>query len=79
MRLHGARKKQSDYVPRHPGIIEPSGGDNEIWRFGDENYPILKSLIELRERLKDYTCKYMDEASRTGAPIMRPMFWWKLE
>ena len=75
MRLHGARKKQSDYVPRHPGIIEPSGGDNEIWRFGEDNYPILKSLIELRERLKDYTCKYMDEASRTGAPIMRPMFW----
>ena len=75
MRLHGARKKQSDYVPRHPGIIEPSGGDNEIWRFGDDNYPVLKSLIELRERLKDYTCKYMDEASRTGAPIMRPMFW----
>ena len=75
MRLHGARKKQSDYVQRHPGIIEPSGGDNEIWRFGEKNYPILKSLIELRDRLKDYTCKYMDEASQTGAPIMRPMFW----
>ncbi|MBR6403674.1 MAG: hypothetical protein IKS48_09860 [Eubacterium sp.] len=75
MRLHGARKKQSDYVERHPGIIEPSGGDNEIWSFGEENYPILKELIELRERLKDYTCKYMDEASKTGAPIMRPMFW----
>ena len=75
MRLHGARKKQSDYQFRHPGIIEPSGGDNEIWCFGDDNYPILKGLIELRERLKDYTCKYMDEASETGAPIMRPMFW----
>ena len=75
MRLHGARKKQSDYIPRHPGIIEPSGGDNEIWCFGEENYPILKSLIELRERLKDYTCRFMEEASATGAPIMRPMFW----
>lgn len=75
MRLHGARKKQSDYVYRHPGIIEPSGGDNEIWSFGERNYPILKHLIELRERMKDYTCKYMDEASKTGAPIMRPMFW----
>ncbi|MBO4291801.1 MAG: hypothetical protein J5898_07830 [Lachnospiraceae bacterium] len=75
MRLHGARKKQSDYVERHPGIIEPSGGDNEIWCFGEANYPVLKGLIELRERLKDYTCKYMDEASETGAPVMRPMFW----
>ena len=39
------------------------------------NYPILKNLIETRDRLKDYICKYMDEASATGAPIMRPMFW----
>lgn len=75
MRLHGTRQRPSYHVDRHPGIIEPSGGDNEIWCFGDENYPVLKSLIELRERLKDYTCKYMDEASSTGAPIMRPMFW----
>lgn len=75
MRLHGARKKQSSYVPRHPGIIEPSGGDNELWSFGEQNYPILKSLVELREKLKGYTCKYMDINSETGAPIMRPMFW----
>lgn len=75
MRLHGSRLRPSYHVNRHPGVKEPSGGDNEIWCFGDENYPILKDLIELRERLKDYTCKYMDEASRTGAPIMRPMFW----
>lgn len=75
MRLHGSRLRPSYHKPRHPGIIEPSGGDNEIWCFGERNYPILKELIELRERLKDYTCQYMDEASATGAPIMRPMFW----
>lgn len=75
MRLHGARKKQSDYVPKNPGIIEPSGGDNEIWSFGEKNYPILKRLLEIREKLKDYTCKYMDINSATGAPVMRPMFW----
>lgn len=75
MRLHGARLRPSDHKMRHPEIIEPSGGDNEIWRFGERNYPILKALIELRERLKDYTCRYMDIASTTGAPIMRPMFW----
>ena len=74
MRLHGARKRQKNYVSRHPGIIEESGGDNEIWSFGERNYPILKSLIELRQRLKPYICKQMDIASKTGAPIMRPMF-----
>jgi len=74
MRLHGARKKQSTYVPKNPGIIEPSGGDNEIWSFGERNYGIIKNLIEIRERLKDYTCKYMDLNAKTGALVMRPMF-----
>lgn len=75
MRLHGVRMRPSYHVEKHPGVKEASGGDNEIWSFGERNYPILKSLIELRERLKDYTCKCMDEAERTGAPVMRPMFW----
>ena len=74
MRLHGARKRQSGYKSRHPGIIEESGGDNEIWSFGEENYPILKNLIALRQRLKPYICRQMDIASKTGAPVMRPMF-----
>jgi alpha-D-xyloside xylohydrolase len=75
MRLHGVRIRQSNYEFKNPGIIEPSGGANEIWCFGEENYPILKNLIEIRDRLKDYICKYMEETSETGAPIMRPMFW----
>lgn len=75
MRLHGSRRRESTYKYRHPGIIEPSNGANELWSFGEKVYPILKSLIELRCRLRDYTCKYMDIASETGAPIMRPMFW----
>lgn len=74
MRLHGARTRSKNHVPKHPGIIEQSGGDNEIWAFGDENYPILKKLIELRERMKPYTKKYMDIAEQSGKPIMRPMF-----
>lgn len=44
MRLHGARKRQSTYTERHPGIIEPSGGDNEIWSFGEKNYHIIKNI-----------------------------------
>ena len=74
MRLHGARLKPENYVPRHPEVKEISGGDNEIWSFGNRNYTILKKLVELREGLKPYICKYMDITSKTGAPIMRPMF-----
>lgn len=75
MRLHGARLREKDYEYRHPGIIEPSGGANEIWRFGEENYEIIKSLIELRERLRPYLVRLMEENCAAGSPVMRPMFY----
>ena len=74
MRLHGARKKTKNQIDRHIGVKEASGGDNEIWSFGERNYPILKDLIMLRERLKPYILKHMKVASEEGAPLMRPMF-----
>lgn len=73
-RLHGVRIKPKNHVDRHPGIHETSGGDNEIWSFGERNYEILKSLIELRERLRPYVMEYMQEAKVTGVSIMRPLF-----
>lgn len=74
MRLHGARKKPKNYIPRHPNVKEISGGDNEIWSFGENNYPILKELIMLRNRLKPYILHHMDKASEYGTPMMRPLF-----
>lgn len=74
MRLHGSRLRTPGQPEPNPGIIERSGGENEIWSFGEENYPILKELIELRERLRPYICHYMEIASREGKPVMRPMF-----
>ncbi len=74
MRLHGARKQPKNYVPRHPGVKEISGGDNEIWSFGEKNYPILKDLVMLRNRLKPYILQQTKLASEKGTPIMRPMF-----
>jgi alpha-D-xyloside xylohydrolase len=73
-RLHGARKRTANQAERNPGVNERSGGDNEIWSFGEKAYPILKRLIELRERLRPYIHRYMEIASETGAPLMRPMF-----
>jgi len=74
MRLHGARKRTANQPEPNPGIIERSGGPNEIWMFGERNYEIIKKLIETREKLRPYIMKYMDIASKTGSPIMRPMF-----
>jgi len=75
MRLHGDRKRTKDQPNPHSELMCKSGGPNEIWCFGEENYEILKKLIETRERLKPYTVKYMNIASMTGSPIMRPMFY----
>ena len=74
MRLHGDRKRTKDQPNPHPELMCKSGGPNEIWCFGDENYITIKKLIETREKLKPYIVKYMDIASKTGSPIMRPMF-----
>ncbi len=73
-RLHGARLRTPGQPERNPGVKEKSGGDNEIWSFGEKAYPILKNLLELRERLRPYLHKQMDIASETGIPVMRPMF-----
>ena len=70
MRLHGSR----DGHDRSRNIREPSGGDNEIWSFGEENLPVLADLIALRYRLIPYIAKHMKAASESGAPVMRPMF-----
>lgn len=69
-RLHGSR----DGHDRTRDIIEPSGGDNEIWSFGERNTEILKELILLRNRLQPYIKSHMIKASEQGDPVMRPMF-----
>lgn len=74
MRLHGSRRRTEHQGKPNPALKEPSGGENEIWSFGDKTYLILRDLIGLRERLRPYIHRHMDIASETGAPLMRPMF-----
>ena len=75
MRLHGSRLRTKNQEEPNKGIIERSGGPNEIWSFGERNYTIIKDIIETREKLRPYIMKRMDIASKTGSPIMRPMFY----
>lgn len=70
MRLHGSRNG----ADRTRDIKEPTGGDNEIWSFGEKNLPILSELIKLRYRLIPYITTQMEVASKEGIPVMRPMF-----
>lgn len=71
MRVHGNRNRHGE---KKRDVKEPSGDPNEIWSFGDENYPILKDLVLLREKLRPYIEKQMKIAATLGYPVMRPMF-----
>lgn len=68
MRLHGDRE------PNQPFSTHMSGGPNEVWSYGDEAYPILREHLLVRERLRPYVHELAEEAHRTGAPPMRPLF-----
>ena len=70
MRLHGTRAGH-DWTR---GVKEPTGGDNELWSFGEANLPILKDIVDLRYRLIPYIREQMELASKKGYPVMRPMF-----
>ena len=48
--------------------------DREPWVDGPEHEAIRKRYIETRYRLLPYIYTGMEEASRTGVPLMRPMF-----
>ncbi len=68
-RNHGFR------LPMPPWNEMRSGGPNEVWDYGEEAYPILVKYMELREQLKPYILEQMKIASRTGRPVMRPLFY----
>ncbi|NUT37214.1 MAG: glycoside hydrolase family 31 protein [Hamadaea sp.] len=68
MRLHGERE------PHQTFSTAITGGPNEVWSYGDEAYAILRDHLLLRERLRPYVRTLSEEANRTGAPPMRPLF-----
>jgi alpha-D-xyloside xylohydrolase len=65
MRLHGHREP----------IIGLTGGENEVWSFGDDAFRIIKGLLKLREELRPYIMDQMRIANLTGSPVMRPLFY----
>lgn len=47
----------------------------EPWRFGKQALDILRSFLELRERLVPLLYTLCWQASQTGHPLVRPLFW----
>lgn len=75
MRLHGMREPELPPMGMVGGAACSSGSDNEVWSFGEENYPILTGCITLRERMRPYITRLMKEAHETGRPVMRTLFY----
>ena len=75
MRLHGNRKPYREPIGCNGGGRCASGAENEIWSYGEENCGIMKKYIGIREKMRPLTRKLMEEASSTGAPMMRPLFY----
>ncbi|MCM1037748.1 MAG: glycoside hydrolase family 31 protein [Ruminococcus sp.] len=76
-RMHGERspwyEREQEYIN---GVRQlTSGQDNEVWSFGEDNYKILSKFLFIREKLRPYIRACMKEASESGAPVMRPLFY----
>lgn len=75
-RMHGERspwhEREQEFIDNVRQLT--SGQDNEVWSFGEDNYEILKEYLFIRERLRPYIRGLMKEASVSGAPVMRPLF-----
>lgn len=75
MRLHGSRQPHEQIVNKAGEVREWTGADNEIWSFGEDNYPILVKFIKIREMMRDYTRNLMAEAHEKGSPVIRALFY----
>lgn len=75
MRLHGDREPRQPQFGTTGGATCCSGGPNEVWSYGEEVYEICKKYMLLREKLRPYTRKLMEEAHQKGTPVMRTLFY----
>lgn len=74
MRLHGDREPRQPQYGTTGGYFCASGADNEVWSYGPEAFEICKKYLRLREEMRDYTRKLMEEAHTKGLPLMRALF-----
>ena len=78
LRMHGDRGPHN--IPAlsdldFGGGFSATGQPNELWSFGEETYKILKKYLDIRLSMKDYIKSVLNEASETGSPVIRTMFY----
>ena len=75
MRLHGDREPRQPQVGTTGGATCRSGAPNEVWCYGQRVYGICEKYMRVRERLRPYVRRLMEEAHTHGTPLMRPLFY----
>jgi len=75
MRLHGDRQPGGKVFRQDGTEALFTGGDNEVWSYGETAYPILVKYLHVRESLRDYTRLMMQTAHEEGKPLLRAMFY----
>ncbi|MCH4057113.1 MAG: hypothetical protein LKE89_04185 [Lactobacillaceae bacterium] len=78
LRMHGDRGPHD--IPAlsdsdHGGGSLYTGHANELWSYGEDAFKIMKDQLKIRENLKPYIETLFKEASATGAPLLRTMFY----
>jgi alpha-glucosidase len=62
------------FLPFYRNHTDTGTADQEPWVHGPEHEAIRRRYIETRYRLLPYIYTQMEEASRDGVPLMRPLF-----
>lgn len=75
MRLHGDREPRQPQYGTTGGATCRSGAANEVWSYGEEVYGICERYLQMREQMRDYTRRLMQEAHEKGTPVMRTLFY----
>ncbi|MCI8489269.1 MAG: DUF4968 domain-containing protein [Lachnospiraceae bacterium] len=75
MRLHGDREPRQPQFGTTGGAACCSGAANEVWSYGEEVYGICAKYMRIREEMRGYTRRLMEEAHQKGTPVMRTMFY----
>lgn len=78
LRMHGDRGPHD--IPalsdkEYGGGSLYTGHNNELWSYGENAFSIMKKLLNTRFSLKPYIEKLMCQANKTGAPLLRTMFY----
>ena len=75
MRMHGDRWPTQPQYGTTGGATCLSGAPNEVWSYSDQVLDITTVYLHLRERMRPYVTRLMEEAHEKGTPVIRPLFY----